>query len=401
MTFCINTYKSLRYTNSGDVMFCCKSELWLDDADGKKSNIEHQGFNQALNGKIADEVRFALDNGVRHDNCKKCWEEEDAGLPSKRILDNDRAIDYWGEDFLNDKIVEPVIVELNLGTECNLKCRICGPWSSSRWVKEHFDLFHHDKTKEGFKEYMKDIKYYQGNWKESSPVWDNIEKGISSLKQVDFYGGEPFMVKKNWKLLQKGIDLEYAKDQVLHFNTNGTFFLPEHIGILKQYKKVLISLSIDDIGKRFEYERSGGIWEEVSTNIQKFYELAKNTTNIDVAVCVTVNNLNIYYLPEIFNYLDSIGMYYYVNFLHGPPYYNIKNIHENVKQEISYKYHECSVSTSSKDNLKRVLNFMQGNISTRGHWSEFLSYTKQKDEYRNETFSSVFPEWSKIIYENN
>ena len=25
MTFCINTYKSLRYDNAGEVMFCCKS----------------------------------------------------------------------------------------------------------------------------------------------------------------------------------------------------------------------------------------------------------------------------------------------------------------------------------------------------------------------------------------
>ena len=162
MTYCINAYKSLRYTNSGDAMLCCKSENWLDDSNGVQTNIQRQSFKEALNGKIATEIRTALDNGVRHENCKKCWEEEDAGLDSKRILDNNRARDYWGEEFLTDKIIEPVIVELNLGTECNLKCRICGPWSSSQWVKEHFDIFHHDKSKEGFKEYMKGIKYYQG-----------------------------------------------------------------------------------------------------------------------------------------------------------------------------------------------------------------------------------------------
>ena len=402
MTYCINAYKSLRYTNSGDAMLCCKSENWLDDSNGDQTNIQRQSFKEALNGKIATEIRTALDNGVRHENCKKCWEEEDAGLDSKRILDNNRARDYWGEEFLTDKIIEPVIVELNLGTECNLKCRICGPWSSSQWVKEHFNIFHHDKSKEGFKEYMKGIKYYQGDWKESSPVWENIEEGMSTLKQVDFYGGEPFMVKKNWKLLQNGINSGIAKEQILHFNTNGTFFVPEHIEILKHYKKVLISLSIDDIGDRFEYERSGGIWSEVSENIKKFHVLASESDTIDATVCITVNNLNVYYIPEVCEYFDNLGIHYYINFLHGPAYYNIRNIRESVKDKIRHKYlNTVTDRESTKENFEKILSFMSGHISTKTTWDEFLKYTSDKDKYRDENFSQTFSEWSQIINESN
>jgi MoaA/NifB/PqqE/SkfB family radical SAM enzyme len=381
-------------------MFCCKSELWLDDAQGKKSNIKYQGFEEALNGKLANEIRDALDSGIKHKNCKKCWEEEASGLPSKRMLDNDRAKEYWGEEFLNDKIVEPVIVELNLGTECNLKCRICGPWSSSRWVKEHYKIFHHDQTPNGFKQYMESMKEYQGDWKDTSPVWNNIERGMPTLKQVDFYGGEPMMVKKNWSLLQKGIDLGYAKEQVLHFNTNGTFFEEAHIEILKHYKKVLISLSIDDIQERFEYERSGGVWSEVSENIQKFYDLDQKFSNIDVCVCITVNNLNIYYIPEVASYLDEIGLHYYVNFLHGPPYYDVRNIRENIKENVVSKYNSVSCTEHTRENLNKVLNFMRSHISTKGHWDDFIKYTKDKDEYRKENFNNTFPEWSKVIYES-
>ena len=63
MTYCINAYKSLRYTNSGDAMLCCKSENWLDDSNGDQTNIQRQSFKEALNGKIATEIRTALDNG--------------------------------------------------------------------------------------------------------------------------------------------------------------------------------------------------------------------------------------------------------------------------------------------------------------------------------------------------
>lgn len=401
MTFCINAYKGLRYGNSGQAMLCCKSEFNLDDAEGNETNLQHQTFMDALQGKLATEIRNDLDNGIRHENCKKCWDEEDAGINSKRILDNARAEQYWGKEFVNDKKVEPSIVELNLGTECNMKCRICGPWSSSRWVKEHYELFTDDH--QSYEDYKKQIKFYQGNWKETSPVWDNISKNISSLKQIDFYGGEPFMVKKNWQLLDKGIKEGYGKGQVLHFNTNGTYYVDEHIEILKKYRKVLISLSIDDIEDRFEYERSGGVWSEVSENIKKFFILGQEFKNIDVVVCITINNLNVYYIPEVTEYLDNMGMHYYVNFLHGPPYYNVTNIRENIKQKIVEKYktfiEHKNPNQQTVESLNRVLDFMQGQLSTNNHWNDFVETTKKVDDYRKEQFDQVFPEWNKVIVE--
>ena len=56
-THCINVFKGLRYTNSGEVAFCCKSELWLDDKDGNQCKIYTHDFNEALNGKLATEIR--------------------------------------------------------------------------------------------------------------------------------------------------------------------------------------------------------------------------------------------------------------------------------------------------------------------------------------------------------
>ena len=35
---------------------------------------------------------------------------------------------------------EVKFVDLKLGNLCNLKCRICGSWSSSKWAKEEIDL---------------------------------------------------------------------------------------------------------------------------------------------------------------------------------------------------------------------------------------------------------------------
>ena len=96
MTFCINTYKSLRYDNAGEVMFCCKSANILLDDDNKNINLKTHNMSRALYSKTAIVIRNDLDNNIRHPNCKKCWDEEDAGINSKRILDNARTIEYWG-----------------------------------------------------------------------------------------------------------------------------------------------------------------------------------------------------------------------------------------------------------------------------------------------------------------
>jgi MoaA/NifB/PqqE/SkfB family radical SAM enzyme len=399
-THCINVFKGLRYSTGGEASFCCKSEMLLDDKDGNKCRIYTHDFNEPLNGKLATEIRTDLENGIKHANCKQCWDEESAGIPSKRILDNKN----WGPKYLNDKTVEPAIVELNLGTLCNLKCRICGPWCSSRWVEEFFTI----KTEgnnpgpDAKENYMLMVKNWQGNYEDDSPAWEHIEKSLPYLKQIDMYGGEPFLVEKQWKMLKRSIDLGYSKDQILHFNTNATQFNPSHIELLKHFKKVLISLSIDGIGKRFEYQRHPAKWSLVENNIKKFLSLQNNNNNIHVSACVTVSTLNVYYLEETLKHFAHIGLGYSINILHRPPHYNIKNIPKEIKQEITEYYAlllEGMTDLYMREKIQHVLDFMNTNDSDGSSWNEFFVNTKLKDSYRKENFKETFPEFCKLIDE--
>jgi MoaA/NifB/PqqE/SkfB family radical SAM enzyme len=398
MTHCINVYKGLRYTNSGDVQFCCKSDMFLDDKDGNKAQIYTHTLEEAQNGNLAVEIREDLERGVKHKNCQKCWDEEEAGISSKRILDNQRAIRYWGERYLNDKVVSPEIVEFNFGTICNLKCRICGPWSSSRWNSEFYELLagedypkeHHDNQ----------VSLWQGNWEDDSPAWDNISKSIGNLRHIDFYGGEPFLVDRNWEILKQNVENGNSSNQYIHFNTNGTRYEEEHIEILKSYRRINISLSIDDMGERFNYQRHPANWDIVNENLKKFKELEEEFPQFEVMVCVTVNNLNLWYIPELVNYFDSMGIPYYINYLHYPSHYNISNLKQDVKPLVAQKYDEAMMEMQcnySKDNLKAIINYMNVNIGTAERWNEFLNKTEFSDKYRKQNFKSVFPEWADVL----
>ena len=70
--------------------------------------------------------------------------------------------------------------------------------------------------------------------------WNELEKSLPYVQQIDMYGGEPMLVKKQWETLKIN-EPWLCKNQELSFNTNGTIFREEYIDILKQFKRVVIS----------------------------------------------------------------------------------------------------------------------------------------------------------------
>ena len=59
----------------------------------------------------------------------------------------------------------------------------------------------------------------------------------------------------------------YADNIEIHYNTNGTQFPEEFIETWRKFRKVEIAFSIDNLGERFEFERSGAKWAEVEAKI--------------------------------------------------------------------------------------------------------------------------------------
>jgi len=397
---CINAYKTVRFSNSGHAYLCCKSDNMLRDYDGELCSIDRHNMLEVLNSKDAVEIREALARGEEHPNCIKCWEEERAGIVSKRMLDYEQAIKKWGKEYADSEDVDAGLLEINLGTLCNLKCRICGPWASSRWNGEYIEK-QPTAEREHTKEQLK-IWAGEGRYEEDSKTWENLEVILPHVKEIDMYGGEPFMIQQQWDMLQKSVDLGFSVEQILHFNTNGTHYDEHNIELLKNFKEVEISISIDGVGKEFEYQRHLAKWDLVYENLKKFKKLSMEFPHIKVQICITMNILNVWNFYEYVKTFKSIGMNYYVNILHYGEHYCIQSLLERAKEEVLKKYENIMIVDSEitdydKENMQRILQFMFGKISTRENWQNFLDETKRADEYRNEDFSSVYEEFSKVI----
>lgn len=378
-TWCVNAFHSLSSTNEGITRPCCmykrtgKAELKLGDTP----LLDH------FNCKEFIELRDALTKGERHPNCYRCWQEEDAGRESKRIRDNKK----WtgAEQGL-------VYVDLSMGNTCNIKCRTCSPHASSQWSQELYDTKYINIVSK--EEYFKEIKKFSKSYDDESPFWKELENSLSTIRHLEFYGGEPLLSKKMWGILQKAVELGYSKDIELHYATNGTLW-PEYTELWKNFKTVNLSFSIDGVGDRFEYMRYPAVWQEVLSNMNR-PDVFQN--NMKPSWCVTLSALNIFYLDEIieeFNKHFRGRMGLYLNLVHWPDHFNISKLPNNVKKIVLDKLK--SIPEHYSNQLSGIIGFVENGIPDQNNWDTFLKEVRLTDHYRNQDYSKTFPEFSKLI----
>ena len=102
------------------------------------TKVYNTDLRQIQKSKHMEDLREKFRNGERPDGCSNCWAEEDAGKTSKRmnsLYKMKNSLQNWTPDS------EPTLkfIDFKLGNICNLKCRICGSWSSSKWAQEELD----------------------------------------------------------------------------------------------------------------------------------------------------------------------------------------------------------------------------------------------------------------------
>jgi sulfatase maturation enzyme AslB (radical SAM superfamily) len=352
-----------------------------------KKTVQDESLITLFNHEYFKKVRSELKQGIKTANCKKCWEEEDGGRKSKRLRDNE-LLKFEEEEGLK-------ILDLNLGNTCNIACRTCGPWNSSQWVEEAYATTKQHKSFEIFKEHF---KKYRNSFDDESLFWKSMDEVLPNLVQIDFYGGEPFLLKKQWSIIRQAVEQDIAKNIKVHYNTNGTIWSEDQINLLSNMRIADIAISVDGIGERFEYMRHMAKWSTVDSNIRKASAWAKENTNVVLTLCYTISPLNIWYIPDILKYGKEVGINVYLNLVHFPLYYNIQNIPEPLKEIIEqHLFDACKVGDPNRFWLDSIVGFMKQKPCDQKLWEEFVSQTAIHDTYRNESYEKTFPEFYSII----
>ena len=383
-SFCILPWISLESGAAGLVKPCCMYNINMTNENNQEFNLKTDTLDTAWNSEYYRNLRQQFLNGEKPKGCSRCWKEEASGKTSKRIRDNARFKHHITQDIIDHPQIK--YLDLKLGNICNLKCRICGTHSSSKWIAEqqHYD-----------REDNKDHKHIRHNWPETNKTfWQELEQLLPTLEYIDFTGGEPFMIKEQFKLLKFCVNKGYAKNIGIHYNTNATQLPTDALeNIWPYFKSVDVQFSIDGIGSQFEYQRHPAKWKTATEILQTFKN--RQSKQFTVGICHTINVFNVYYIPEFLKWAEHFGIGVYLNSLHYPNHYNVQCLPLIAKKSISDR-----LKDHPNTNVKTFIDYMNQDVDGYHDWMKFINWTQRKDKFRNEKFANIFPELAEITEYN-
>lgn len=390
--FCVLPWVSLEASPIGSVRACCLADHEILDDTGIKFNLATADLDAVRNSGQMQRLRQDFLDGQLPETCRKCWNEERAGRTSKRMhtLDRLKHMVSYTEWTLDAKPL--MFLDLKLGNICNLKCRICGSWSSSQFATEEINDTHPDQKKATFAYKM----LQDGAWpRNSSAFWQHLEQMAEQIRYIEFTGGEPFLIQEHFDLLRRLVNRGLASDIEIHYNTNGTVY-PDHApDIWHHFRLVEIAFSIDDVAERFEYQRSNAVWSKVNDNVDRFFKLRDQCDNIRLQVCCTVNVFNVMYLADVAAWMRSRRFdFVYWNILHEARYFSVGCLPDSVKDVVIAELASHDFGQDQTE-INRIIDFMRQGASTDG----FMTRKKinDLDRKRSQDLRRVAPELAQLL----
>lgn len=372
----------LEVSHAGDTKPCCNAQYPFGEGPNQEYNVSRHGLDEVWNSKAINELRSQLLSGEKPQICKRCWDDERLGIYSKRIRSNEE----WQKYISTAPLESPAVIDLKLGNLCNLKCRICSRTSSSKFASEEHEMFKNFDLGE-----LQDgMRWSQ---EEKNKFWKRLDEWLPQIEQLDIYGGEPLLSQPHFLLLERSVNIGSASKQSLHYNTNGTVFPKKAVNeVWPHFKSVELMLSIDGVGKQFTYQRYPAPWETLEKNVEKFKEYAY----LKLKVCFTVSAMNIWYIPEFYNWCKSLGLSYWINYLHDPSHFKVSIFTNKARKAIEARLREAN-HIYQCNQIEPLINFLWDKPYSQTDRDKFLEQITIYDKHRGESFKDVFPDTYSLL----
>ena len=309
-TLCHAPHTNLYLGHNGAATVCCANRYY------EVGRYPEQTLEEIWNGEKYKSIRKEVDSFSFKKGCFAC--EYFLNLEKFKLL---KISQYDVEgDYRNLKY--PYKLDLELDNKCNLECIMCsGTFSSSiRKNREKKPAYSSPYNTENF--------------------ISEITPFILNAKQINFFGGEPFLISIYDKIFD--ILLKNKSTAELYIQTNGTVFSNKTEQILNKLN-INLSVSIDGGTKQvYEKIRKNASFVTVSENCKKFNTvLTKRKKNfyISSVICTT-------------NAMDLINLIIFANKHNAKIYFH----HVNNPSELS-------IETLGAKELKDITSFYENNIS--------------------------------------
>jgi MoaA/NifB/PqqE/SkfB family radical SAM enzyme len=146
-------------------------------------------------------------------------------------------------------------------------------------------------------------------------LMDSIDWSI--VKRFNLLGGEPLLIDRSLEILRRLI-IEKNTDCRISFVSNGSVTLTEQqIDLFKNFSDINVCVSIDGIGRTFDYIRYPLRWDVLLRNLAVYREVLN-----EVTASFTISNLNYPDRIEIIDWFHQQKLLYIENYVHYPQWFN-------------------------------------------------------------------------------
>jgi MoaA/NifB/PqqE/SkfB family radical SAM enzyme len=393
-TFCVLPFMHVAVNPGGGYRVCCNSnpknnKIMKDDDPSKSYRIYKDNIEDVWNSKHYQEIRKQFINGERPETCQRCFREEDAGIRSPRAGYNEK---WFKEDVvIKEEIpVDVRYIDLRLGNLCNLKCRMCNPWSSSMWVKDWNSVVETAElmpssplTKEEF-----DHLEVMQQWPDRKQTATTFVELAHTIEEIYLTGGEPTLATSQYALFDYCIENDLANNIRLKYNTNLTNVPAKMLEYWKHFKRVQLNCSIDATGSRDRYIRYPSNWSKIEENFDKLNGLP----NVNIQIHCTVQALNMVAMTELFEWLKGKGIkkeQVYLNILNHPECMNIRVLPKQLKELAEEKLQPWLHVPKVEDTIK----YMWAEDWHAQRWQEFVDFNVKTDDLQKGQLLDACPEF--------
>jgi radical SAM protein with 4Fe4S-binding SPASM domain len=376
--YCAAPWRGLHINPQGEVKTCCAG---LHEYLGDLGNLNKHTIQDVIYSDKLNEVRDLMKQGILHpEYCSSCIEVEKAG-DSERMWHNRINQDFDPITANNSDFI-PKLVDVRWNTTCNLSCKYCDSFCSSKWAslkKEYVDT--------GLKNYYLNIVNF-------------IKKHKHNIKELALVGGEPLLLKENVALLQEIPDtclVTIISNCSIDLENNKVF------DELKKRKNVSWSISFDNIGERLEYVRHGVKSDNFDKNLKCITDLVQ-TNKQSASIHAVYNIYSCTRLCELREYANTHNLNINWQILYHPGYLSPANHCREVKElainEIE-KYIKRYLCKNNHPQLQQILSNLKNNINNSSDaQKEFIRHTeKMEKKYHSKypkTFAMLWPELSML-----
>ena len=302
-TFCMAPWTHTYLSPQTERRLCCASREPAQsfkqyiDTGNDANEYKPLTLKEHWNSEHMKSVRLRMMSGEELPECEVC---------DHKLLNTDVYRSYWNQlfkdrvdeaydstDETGETTMQTISFDYRFNNLCNFKCRMCGDMLSSSWEAETRKNKTWDKDSQPWmaSPLREQIIHFQDTQVVQEFV-DAVE--TKTIKEIYWCGGEPLMWEMHWKAMQRIIELGFAKEVYVRYNTNLSrteFKGIKLFDLLPQFQDWQICASIDGTDEVGEYIRDGLNYKQWLENFKEGLAIAKTAREMRLDYTITLPGL--------------------------------------------------------------------------------------------------------------